>query len=476
MRIEFVRDNELSNFDTQEWSLRKIQPTLPIEAPVNIVRLDGGRVQDLSNAKKDGLTNTDEQESLEKAKEQNESTPETPKQQEPFNPSSEKQIEERQQNGPLRQEALPDKRAKRLPDWKISLESWVKAVDPSSSEGQKRTIAAERITTAGEEFEQELDLSSLGLTSLPSNLPPNLRAINLSHNQLTSAPQTLRSRNHRLESVDLSYNQISSIGEEDISEDCSGLRSLNLSHNQISSCNLVHLGKRSGLSDLDLSYNRIGSPNDCKVSLPGLQKLDLSHNEIASIAEEQGAISSKELALSDNPIKNSSLDRPSEPVPQVCASPKPVLESVERQKTSLPPVPKPVSSPSSTNSSGNAVRMDSLSVVALSDPVPNTFSCSAGAQYPTSYVLQTVSSPSSTNSSGNAEKASMHKIPTVFFLSSLKKFALNSLFYLCEKLINFFLRYQKGKYDYTRSTPKMPKANRIYTKTTRKTVFKGVVA
>lgn len=132
-----------------------------------------------------------------------------------------------------------------------SLKDWVRA-SPTALEETDRGTAVDRIMDCLLRNKTKLDLSSLNLTTLPDELPPQLTHLDISGNQLTTLSNHLPAglkklyADHNnihvlptnlpvgLQIIDLSYNLISSLPAWS-AEFVSSIESLNLSHNQLKS-------------------------------------------------------------------------------------------------------------------------------------------------------------------------------------------------------------------------------------------------
>ncbi|EGW13727.1 Toll-like receptor 3 [Cricetulus griseus] len=77
------------------------------------------------------------------------------------------------------------------------------------------------------------DCSHLKLTHIPDDLPANITALNLSHNQLRSLPPTNFTRYSQLTILDAGFNSISKL-EPELCQTLQSLKILNLQHNELS--------------------------------------------------------------------------------------------------------------------------------------------------------------------------------------------------------------------------------------------------
>ncbi|HFL5521121.1 TPA: NEL-type E3 ubiquitin ligase domain-containing protein [Salmonella bongori] len=126
-------------------------------------------------------------------------------------------------------------------DWS----EWITSAPPE--EGGNRRIAVERMRQYLENGAFNLDLSHLGLTTLPDYLPENVDFLVISRNQLSRLPETLPKN---LRQLYVSYNQLTTLPER-LPE---SLRVLNASNNQ-----LARLPERlpESLRILDASNNHV---------------------------------------------------------------------------------------------------------------------------------------------------------------------------------------------------------------------------
>ncbi|MEM6725426.1 MAG: leucine-rich repeat domain-containing protein, partial [Bacteroidota bacterium] len=129
-------------------------------------------------------------------------------------------------------------------------------------------------------FGQSLDLSYLGVTDWPSDLPQDIQSVDLSHNQMEQIKvDTNRST---IQQLDLSYNRLDPVSLFPALEQLPLLRNLNLN-----TCRLGFLSDRIGnlnaLQDLEVSDNGIQSLPERMLLLQALQHLNLSHNLIDSL-------------------------------------------------------------------------------------------------------------------------------------------------------------------------------------------------
>jgi hypothetical protein len=172
-------------------------------------------------------------------------------------------------------------------------------------------IALQRIEEAEESGATELDLSVLGLTTLPpeignlsslrtlsinsnqlTDLPPEIGRLNrleqlyLFNNHLISLPPEIGSLSH-LEMLYLSRNQLNSLPAE--IGNLGKMQILSLTENQLS--NLPpEIGKLDNLTTLYLNGNQLDSLPHEFAQLTSLCFLDLRHNQFQSLPIELGQL------------------------------------------------------------------------------------------------------------------------------------------------------------------------------------------
>ncbi|XP_028932534.1 toll-like receptor 3 isoform X2 [Ornithorhynchus anatinus] len=126
------------------------------------------------------------------------------------------------------------------------------------------------------------DCSHLKLTQIPPDLPPDIRILNLTHNQLKSLPAANFSRYARLGILDGGFNDISKL-EPELCASLPLLRTLNLQHNELRQPSGLWFAHCSGLAHLYLMSNSIQKvKGDPFLALTNLNILDLSHNHLSS--------------------------------------------------------------------------------------------------------------------------------------------------------------------------------------------------
>jgi internalin A len=141
----------------------------------------------------------------------------------------------------------------------------------------------QRIQDTLESGAVELDLSGLGLTTVPEAIASltNLQWLSLSGNQLTSVPEAIASLTN-LQSLYLFDNQLTSVPEAIAS--LTNLQLLNLSFNQLTSVPEA-IATLTNLQSLYLDNNQLTSLPEAIASLTNLQLLNLSFNQLTSVPE-----------------------------------------------------------------------------------------------------------------------------------------------------------------------------------------------
>uniref|UniRef100_A0ABM5GIH2 Toll-like receptor 3 isoform X2 n=1 Tax=Pogona vitticeps TaxID=103695 RepID=A0ABM5GIH2_9SAUR len=174
------------------------------------------------------------------------------------------------------------------------------------------------------------DCSHLQLTQIPSNLPTNITALDISHNRLRTLPPANLTKYSQLIYLDAGFNSISKL-QPHLCLNLPMLNILKLEHNQLHAfpdnafANCTHLKElnlRSNILDvknepfrnlknlesLDVSQNHLSSAKlGSQQQLEGLQELLMSQNKITELKKEDlsflSSSSLKRLDLSSNPLK-----------------------------------------------------------------------------------------------------------------------------------------------------------------------------
>ncbi|XP_018416781.1 PREDICTED: toll-like receptor 3 [Nanorana parkeri] len=180
-------------------------------------------------------------------------------------------------------------------------------------------------------LQEKADCSHLELYDIPSDLPVNIKVLDLSHNRLKKLPAANLSRYEQLEHLDVGYNTLHII-EPELCEHLPLLKIFNLQHNEftkipektfLSCTNLIELYLNSNgireitanpfkslknLKILHMCYNKMTSMalGDTE-QLSDLTELLFSHNLISELKKEAlvflGNNSIQQLDLSSNPVK-----------------------------------------------------------------------------------------------------------------------------------------------------------------------------
>ncbi len=166
---------------------------------------------------------------------------------------------------------------------------------------ENRGEAASRILRCYEEGASILNLSCLGLRSIPLELVnlPGLRELNLDSNQLTHLPAWI-SHLTELSMLSLVNNQLAQLPES--IGGLSGLSHLGLSINQLIVLPEA-IGNLSRLRQLDLSNNQLTRVPESIGNLTGLSHLDLSNNQLTVLPESMGGLTGlSQLCLRKNQL------------------------------------------------------------------------------------------------------------------------------------------------------------------------------
>ena len=166
---------------------------------------------------------------------------------------------------------------------------------------QPYVLALRRIEEARKAQAVRLDLSGLGLKTLPPEVGQlsSLQTLDLQSNQLASVPESLGQLSS-LQTLNLDGNQLASVPE--LLGQLSSLQSLNLNRNQLASVP-ESLGQLSSLQTLNLNRNQLARVPESLGQLSSLQTLTLEHNQLASLPESLGQLSSLQLlSLASNQL------------------------------------------------------------------------------------------------------------------------------------------------------------------------------
>jgi internalin A len=179
-----------------------------------------------------------------------------------------------------------------------------KVITPSNKQEKSSFIEARRrIQEAAKSKSRILDLSDLGLTSLPAEMfkRTSLSVLDLSKNNLTSLPPTI-SRLANLSWLDVSENKLTSL-QPNISH-LVNLWKLDISDNELISVP-PELSLIVNLSELYVSRNRLKSVPPELMNLFNLSTLSLARNELTSLPPELGQLTNlSELFLHANKLQS----------------------------------------------------------------------------------------------------------------------------------------------------------------------------
>jgi internalin A len=143
--------------------------------------------------------------------------------------------------------------------------------------------AEQRIQKALQSGAVELDLSELGLTTVPNAITQltNLHALDLNYNRLTSLPDAITQLTN-LQTLNLSANELTAL--PNAITYLTNLQTLNLRRNQLTSLSEV-IAYLSSLQVLNLSFNQLMTVPEVIAQLTNLQVLDLSNNQLMSLPD-----------------------------------------------------------------------------------------------------------------------------------------------------------------------------------------------
>ena len=153
-----------------------------------------------------------------------------------------------------------------------------------------------------------LDLSHNQLSKLDPNLfegMVNLKIVQLQHNRIFSIAANTFSRHAHLQILSLSHNQLETLHPKSISH-LPLLNLLSLDHNQLRSLHRNFLKNCSTLQDLALNNNFLREVPKCLRSLPLIRTLDLAGNGITHVRNESfvGLDNLYGLRLADNGLRH----------------------------------------------------------------------------------------------------------------------------------------------------------------------------
>ncbi|XP_029442799.1 toll-like receptor 3 [Rhinatrema bivittatum] len=127
------------------------------------------------------------------------------------------------------------------------------------------------------------DCSHLKLSQIPADLPSNITALNLSHNQLKELPPANLSRYNQLVDLNAGYNIITKI-DKVLCQNLPALNVLSLQHNELHQLSEKDFHFCANLTELSLASNRIKDiKGDPFLNLKNLTILDISHNVLTTM-------------------------------------------------------------------------------------------------------------------------------------------------------------------------------------------------
>ncbi|XP_072525948.1 toll-like receptor 3 [Salminus brasiliensis] len=143
---------------------------------------------------------------------------------------------------------------------------------PDNTSPHKTTCTVER---------GRADCSHLKLNDVPSDLPPDITILDMSHNRLNALDPVALGRYPGLEHLDASYNSIQLLGQE-LCDVLPRLQRLSVQRNQVRKLSMSELTNCSSLTHLDLSDNRLRLIDEPFSSVKSLTWLDVSRNKLTS--------------------------------------------------------------------------------------------------------------------------------------------------------------------------------------------------
>uniref|UniRef100_A0A8C5LQK0 Toll-like receptor 3 n=1 Tax=Leptobrachium leishanense TaxID=445787 RepID=A0A8C5LQK0_9ANUR len=152
--------------------------------------------------------------------------------------------------------------------------------------------------------QDKADCSHMKLSEIPSDLPRDIKALDLSHNQLKKIPTANLSIYNQLEELDVGYNTLH-LFEPELCDSLTTLKRLNLQHNEFTKISEKYFLSCKNLNDLRLNYNGINAINGNPFeNLENLSVLDMSHNKLTStfLGDRPQMPNLKELLLFSNKI------------------------------------------------------------------------------------------------------------------------------------------------------------------------------
>lgn len=288
--------------------------------------------------------------------------------------------------------------------YNVAWEQWVNNA-PNGQERAARLRAVESLHALAESGSVELDLSQLGLTSLPELLPPFLEVLKVSDNQLTQLPENLP---HGLTTLEAGANLLTTL-PINLPE---GLKDLNVANNKLIAVpdgslpdsltdliltgNLLTVipdGLTNNLQKLFIGDNKIDSlPQDFLARLHQYKILQLSGNKLTGFPLEFLNFTCRDLTLdlSENPMSDETLNEigsylnnasyfgPQVTLPLTIAGQK-ILAGWEKWVSESPDVTEAVSRNFALgevrkvlSDNGNLLTLNNLGLTSLPDEFPST--------------------------------------------------------------------------------------------------------
>jgi hypothetical protein len=154
-----------------------------------------------------------------------------------------------------------------------------------------------------------LDLSHLGLTSLPEDIfapLSGLQELSMSYNMLSNLPENTFAPLTSLQTLNIHRNKLISL-PENIFAPLTSLQTLNIHTNKLISLPENIFASLTNLQELNISYNKLTSlPENIFASLTSLQLLSISNNQLTSLPKKIFAplINLQQLYIYDNQLSS----------------------------------------------------------------------------------------------------------------------------------------------------------------------------
>ncbi|KAM8808274.1 toll-like receptor 3 [Eudromia elegans] len=153
------------------------------------------------------------------------------------------------------------------------------------------------------------DCSHRQLTQIPSDLPRDIRGLDISHNKIKMLFPVNLTRYNQLVYLNAGYNSISKL-QPKWCQNVPLLQILKLEHNQLHELSDEVFASCTNLTELNLGYNILEIKRDAFQTLKNLNTLNLSHNNLksANLGSQKQLKSLHELVLSRNKISELKTD------------------------------------------------------------------------------------------------------------------------------------------------------------------------